>query len=63
MIMTAVESLLALVGQRKREREQSFNDNEEKKKKKKRKKMPANDEMYESANTYIRPVRQQIILQ
>jgi hypothetical protein len=62
MIMTAVESLLALVGQRKREREQSFNDNEEKKKKK-RKKMPANDEMYESANTYIRPVRQQIILQ
>jgi hypothetical protein len=40
MIMTVVESLLALVGQRKRERErqreESFNDNAEKKKRKKK---------------------------
>jgi hypothetical protein len=65
MIMTAVESLLAVVRQKQRERERRDLTTTKRRRRRRRReeKMPANDEMCESANTHIRPVRQQIILQ
>ena len=54
MIMTAVESLLALVGQRQRERKKSFDDNEEEKMEKREEEKNAGqrDEMYVRGRTH-----------